>query len=48
MESPIIAISNKEAMIYFVDGHEHHFKKDEKLAATISIDAKKCEVLIAN
>ena len=48
MESPILAISNKEAMIYFFDGHEHHFKKYDKLAATITIDAKKCEVLIAN
>ena len=47
--SPIIARSNKEAIIFFFNEHKCHFKKDEKVAATVSIDATKhYEVLIAN
>ena len=49
MVSPIISISNKEAIIFFVDYHNCHFKKYYKVAETVSIDEiKYIEVIIAN
>ena len=41
MGSPIISIFNKEAMIFFVNYHERHFNKYDKVSATVSIDTKK-------
>ena len=41
MVSPIISRSNKEAIMFFFNEHEHHLKKDYKVAAKVSIDAKK-------
>ena len=49
MCSPISARSSKEDMIFFVDDQKRHFKKNEKVDATVSIYATKTsEVLIAN
>ena len=49
MGSPIIARSNKEAMIFFINEHKFNFKKYDKVAATVSIYATtNAEVLIAN
>ena len=41
MGSPIIARSNIEAMVFFVNKHENNFKKYDKVFATILIVAKK-------
>ena len=40
MGSPIIAISNIEAIIFFVNNHKNNFKKYDKVSATILIVAK--------
>ena len=32
---PIFSVSKKEGIIFFVKEHERHFKKDEKLSATV-------------
>ena len=49
MGSPKFSISNKEAMILFVNDHNSHLNKEEKVSAAVSIDTtKNSEVIIPN